>query len=403
MIIREPVVQATYYYLREAPGDSPGRRQDRHELFVADVYRIAQSVSGWLARPMPDLPPIPVWQTEPPRAARVLMETGMLEGPTKASAGLTAYSLRNMLLLRVMVSRPGEHEQSVWSMLDETLAGTLTTRSWLYTTRYWCALAPRPPEDLEQGRMQAIKTPFGVLCMGTGARSNLLVYPDARTESRANAFLRSLAVELDWYTVQAVYQQDLYENHASNAVRNQQHALEQVSRTAQIWTTPRERVRLQTLDPLQDELNALETAYSNMLADLQATQVAAQDVRALAAEYRQVLMQHGLWDASPSVWQARTADLEGIGARIQGDVQHIDTTLRRIEIMVSTLHTRTALLNSERERVLIYLVALLGFALLAVLVADTDPVQMLIRLVALVVVAGLVWVAWQRWLRARLP
>jgi hypothetical protein len=308
-----------------------------------------------------------------------------------------------MLLLRVVVARPGEYEQSVWTMLDETLASTLTTRSWLHTTRYWCAMAPRPPEDLEQERLQAVKTTFGVLCLGTGLRPNLLVYPDARTESRANAFLRTLAVELDWYMVQARFQQEAYETHASNAVRNQQRALEQVSRTAQVWTAPRELRHLQTLDPLHDELNALEAAYAGMLADLEATQAVAQGVHALAAEYRQALMQHGLWDASPAVWQARTTDLEAIGMRIQADVQHIDTTLRRIEIMISTLQTRTALLTSERERVLIYLVGVLGLALLAVLIADTNPVRMLIRLVALVIVAGVIWYSWQRWLRSRLP
>ena len=46
MIIREPLVQATYYYLREAPGDSPARRQDRHQTFATDVYRTLQSLSN---------------------------------------------------------------------------------------------------------------------------------------------------------------------------------------------------------------------------------------------------------------------------------------------------------------------------------------------------------------------
>ena len=71
--------------------------------------------------------------------------------------------------------------------------------------------------------------------------------------------------------------------------------------------------------------------------------------------------------------------------------------------MIGTLQTRTALLQGERMRFLIYLVTLLGLALLAVLVADTNLPRMAIRLIALAVMTGIVWYGWQRWLRARLP
>ncbi len=64
MMIREPLVQATYYYLREAPGDSPTRRQDRHDVFVTDVYRTLQTLSNGLALTMPDRPAIPMWEAE---------------------------------------------------------------------------------------------------------------------------------------------------------------------------------------------------------------------------------------------------------------------------------------------------------------------------------------------------
>lgn len=402
MMIREPLVQATYYYLREAPGDSPARRQDRHGAFVADVYRTMQSLSGWLALPTPDdMPAIPVWEAEPPRYVQPLIEPRVLEGRTNALAQLGVYALRNMLLLRVILSRAGEHEQSVWSMLDETLSSTPMTPYWLHTTRYWCALAPRPPEDLEQS--PPIKTTFGVLCLGNGKRPHLLVYPDARTENRANAFLATLAAELDWYVVQARYRREAYESHASGVVRNQQRALEQVTHAAQVWTVPGDLPRLQTLEPLHAELSALESTYADVLSDLQLTHAASQDMRALAGEYRLALMQNGLWDAAPTVWQARVAGLEEIRVQIEADIQHIDTTLRRIELLIGTLQTRTALLQGERERVLIYLVALLGMALLAVLIADTSLTRMVIRLVALAVVAGIVRYSWQRWLRSHLP
>jgi hypothetical protein len=401
MMIREPLVQATYYYLRETPGDSPARRLDRHEAFVADVYRTMQSLSGWLALPVPEMPAISVWESEPPRYVQPLMETDVLEGRTNASVLLGAYALRNMLLLRVIVSRTGEHEQTVWSMLDETLNNTPATASWLHTTRYWCAVAPRPPEDLEQERLQPVRTAFGVLCLGGEMRPHLLVYPDARTESRAHTFLSTLAAELDWYAVQARYRREEYESHASGAVRNQQRALEQVTRAAQTWTAP--AGRLQVLTPLQAELNTLEAVYVDMLGDLHTTDAAAQDIRALAAEYRLVLMQHGLWDAAPTLWQVRVTGLEEMQAQIEADVRHIDTTLRRIELMIDIIQARTALLQGERERVLIYLVVLLGLALLAVLIADTSLTRMVIRLIALAVVAGIVWGGWQTWLRSRLP
>ena len=347
-------------------------------------------------------PAIPTWEAEPPRAVQPLMETGPLEGRTNASARMGAYALRNMLLLRVIVSRAGEYEQTVWSMLNETLDHASTAPSWLYTTRYWCALAPRPPEDLEQERLHAIKTPFGVLCLGHEARPHLLVYPDARTESRAHTFLGTLAAELDWYMVQAHYRREAYESHASGAVRNQQRALEQVTRTAQAWNASGDSARLPTLDPLHAELNALEAAYTDMLADLQVTRTAAQEMRALAAEYRLTLMQQGLWDAAPTVWQARAADLEEIQVQIEADVQHIDHYAapdRDHDRHAANPHGPA----TRRADALIYLVTLFGLALLAVLVADTNLPRMAIRLIALAVMAGIVWYGWQRWLRARLP
>jgi hypothetical protein len=401
MIIREPLVQATYYYLREAPGDSPARRQDRHQTFVTDVYRTLQSLSNWMALTVPDMPTISVWEADPPRSVQPLMDSGVLEGRTNVSALLGAYALRNMLLLRVIVTRSGEHEQTVWSMLDERLSAVPTTPSWLYTTRYWCGVAPRPPEELEQERMQAVKTAFGVLCLGNEAHPHLLVYPDARTETRANAFLGSLAAELDWYTVQAHHRRNVYESHASAVVRNQQRAIERVAHAAQTWTAPGGQMR--TLMPLHGDLDALEAVYADMLADMQTTSTAAQDMRALAAEYRLKLMQNGMWDAAPTVWQAQVAYLEETYTRIEADVQHIDATLRRIELMIGTIQARAILLQSERERILIYLVGLLGLALLAVLVADVSVAHMAIRLVALAVVAGVVWSGWRRWLRSRVP
>ena len=53
MLIREPLVHATYYYLHEAPGDSPARRQDRHAAFVEDVQRIQNALTGWLSMSAP--------------------------------------------------------------------------------------------------------------------------------------------------------------------------------------------------------------------------------------------------------------------------------------------------------------------------------------------------------------
>jgi hypothetical protein len=399
MMIREPLVQATYYYLREAPGDSPARRRDRHEAFAADVYRIMQGLSGWLALPAPERPLFDVWEAEPPRYGQPLMETRTLEGRTNASAQLAAYALRNMLLLRVIVSRAGEHEQTVWTMLDETLNGSPTTASWLHTTRYWCGVAPRLPEDVELERQPPIRTAFGVLCLGDETRPHVLVYPDARTETRANAFLSALAGELDWYTVQARYRRDAYDDHASQVTRNQQRALEQVSRTTQAWAIPAAPGQPPSLDPLRSDLDALESTYAEILDDLRATRAAAQEMRTLASEYRRALMQHGLWDTAPTVWQARIAHLEDAQAQIEADMQHIDSTLRRIELMTHTLHTRAVLLRGEQTRWLFYLLAALGIALLTVLIADTNVLRMIVRVLALAAVTGAVWYGWQQYQR----
>jgi hypothetical protein len=403
MIIREPLVNATYYYLREAPGDNPANRQDRHEAFVADVHHILHLLAGWLAISDPVLPVVPAWEADPPSEVQPLTAASQLQGRTNASAAVSAYALRNMLLLRVAVSRTGEHDQGVWSMLDEALGDAPTTPSWLHTVHYWCGVAPRPPEDLEQDRSLPVKASFGVLCLGHATAPHLLVYPDARTEARADSFLRSLAMRLDWYPVQARRRLGEYIDRASDAARNQQQALDQVTRMAHHWKEPGEQNRSRALVPFQAELDTLETTYADVLADLSTTQSAARDVRALASEYRLTLMQSGLWDAAPTVWEAQVADLAGMQAQIETDVHYVETTLRRMELLIRVLQTRTAMLQSERERLLIYVVALIGLLILAVLVADTSLTRITIRLVALVLAVGLLWGGWLVWLRRRVP
>lgn len=403
MIVRDPLVHATYYYLREESGDNPARRSDRHTAFLDEVDRILHSLSGWLSMPTPSLPTVDVWEAEPPPDPYLLMQSGELQGRVNASGWIYAYVLRNMLLLRVVVARSGEHEQSVWSILDESLGDSPVAPTWLHTTRYWCAIAPRPPEDLEQDRSLPIKTPFGVLCLGQARTSHLLVYPDARTENRATMYLGSLASQVDWYPVQARYQVREYDNHVSGSVRNQQQSLEKLTRSIQEWSAPSGQKRLRSLAPLQTGLNMLEITYEHVVADRTRTEAVTQNVQSLVMEYRLTLKQSGLWDAAPTVWQAQVDQLDLIHMRLETDLQYIDAALRRMELMVQAIQTRTMLLQGERERLLVYMIAAFGIMILAVLIADTDLGNVLVRLLALIIVAAAVWIGWQRWLRSRLP
>ncbi len=403
MNIRDPLVHATYYYLRAAPEDSPSRRQDRHAAFVEDARHVLQTVSGWLSMAPPTMPDVPAWEGDPPATVQPLARTSELQGRTNASAWLGAYALHNMLLLRVIVLRTGEYPETIWAMLDESLGTTRTAPSWLHTTRYWCGVAPRPPEDLEHSRFHPVKTPFGVLCLGRADDAHVLVYPDARTEQRASAFLESLAAELDWHAVQVRHRLDRYRDHAAQATRNQQQALEQVTRSIQSWGASDQPRRLQSLAPLYGELDTLESTYIHVLNDLAVTRAAAQELSALVTGYRLLLMQHGLWDAAPSMWEAQVSRLAARQARIEADVAQVEITLQRIELTLRTAQTRIALLQGERDRFLIYLIAVVGVALLVVLLAATNPVLIAVRVVLLALAAGAVWVTWRRWQRAQSP
>ncbi|HML21025.1 MAG TPA: hypothetical protein PKD09_05215 [Aggregatilinea sp.] len=396
MIIREPRVHATYYYLREVSGESPARRQARHDEFVADMQAMHQAMTGWLAMPAPDLPPVPTWEAAAPSSPHVILETGVLAGRTNASACMVAHVLRNMLLLHIIVERAGDHEQDVWSMLDASLGNMPTTPSWIYTTRYWCGIASRPPEDLEEARSQPIRTPYGVLCLGQDSLPNLLIYPDARTGERADGFLTTLATEIDWYSVEARHRLETYEDMAARSTRVQQTALDQVAHSVRDWTAPQGPDRMRSLMPLQADLEMLETTQTGMLADRAATEASAREVQALARQLRLALMHSGLWDAAPTVWEARVAAVEQVRDHIEADLHHIDLALQRTQLMLHSLQTRVTLLQTERERMLFYLVGALGLALIAVLVVDSDIVTMLIRLVVLVLIAGGGWWAWQR-------
>jgi hypothetical protein len=403
MIVRDPLVHATYYYLREASGDNPARRSERHQAFLEEIDHMLRSLSGWLAVPTPSLPAIDAWEAESPPDPHLLMQSGELQGRVNASGWLYAYVLRNMLLMRVVVARTGEHEQTVWPMLDEFLGDSPAAPTWLHTTRYWCAVAPRLPEDLEQERSLPIKTPFGVLSLGHTGISHVLVYPDARTQNRANSYLSSLASQLDWYPVQARYQVREYDNHVSGSVRNQQNSLEKVAHSVQDWSASAGQRRLRSLIPLQTGLNMLEVTYEHVVEDRATTEAVTQNLQRLVMEYRLTLMQSGLWDAAPTVWQAQVNQLELIHARLETDLRYIDATLRRMDLMVQSIQTRIMLLQGERERLLVYMIAAFGLAILAVLVADTNLGNVLVRLLALVIVAAAVWIGWQRWLRSHMP
>lgn len=397
MLIREPMVQATHFYLREAPGDTDARRRDRHDAFVTDARRQLEALAGWLALPAPALPAIPAWQGAPPDEPQPLAAVTPLQGLTNATAVLATYALRNMLVLRLAVMRVGEHDQSMWAMLDQVLNRPPNTPTWLNMTRYWCGIAPRPPEDLEQERLQAIKTHFGVLCLGSAEQPHMLVYPDARTQTRADLFLRAQAPQLDWYTIQARHRLQAYTDHASRAARQQQAALEKVMQAAQAWGPPGQLAGVRALAPLQAGLDTLEATYGAVLADLTETHAVAQELHTLALEYRLALMRSGLWDAAPTVWEAQVSRLEMLHVQVQADIHYIDSTLRRMDLTLRTLNTRVALLQGERERLLVGLIALVGLALLVVLVADTDPLRLAIRLAALIVIALAGWWAWRRW------
>lgn len=401
MIVREPLVQATYYYLYEAPGDTSDRREDRYRQFVEDTQRMLASVAGWLAMPAPEMPRLAAVNS-PPRTLRPLMELAELRGHTNAAAWLQAYALRNMLLLRVVLARPGDHEHTVWRTLDESLGEAPTTPTWLATTRYWCGMAPRLPEDLDARFPQTMRLEFGLFSLGE-ADVNLLVYPDARGESRARQFLSQDVPRLDWYPIEARYTLARYHEHVARMGRAPQVALDRVAQAIHDWTAPDARSRLRSLDPLHAEIVALEASYHETLRDLDTTRATATALNRLTTEYRLALMESGLWNAAPTIWEGRVATFAGQVEQVDAEVITVEATLRRIELMMQTVQTRILLLQSERERLLAYLLAGIGLALIVLLLADRDPVLMLVRIVLLLLVAGGIALAWRRWQRRQAP
>ncbi len=397
MIIRDPLIHATYFYLRENPDDTGARRAERHDVFVSEVRRMTQTLAGWLALSIPDDIQLHEWPGAAPVQPQPLMPPQTMQGRTNASAVLRAYALRNMLLLRVIVARGGEHEPPVWEMLDEALGPVPTAESWLHTARYWCGGAPRPPEDLERTRTQPVQAPFGVLCLGHGDLSHVLTYPDARTEQRANTFLNTFAPRLEWYPVQAHYLTHTYANYVTGVTYRQQQALDRVAHSAQTWSVPTQGNIMRPLAPLHEQLDDLETLYQDVIGDLTRTQHTVRDLRALAVNYRLELMQSGLWGAAPTVWQAEVATLAALEDQIAADVQHIETTLRRIEFMLHTMQARLAVQQGEHTRVVAYGAALAVLAMLLVLIADANLLSVAIRLGVIIILAVGAWFGWRFW------
>ncbi len=396
MIVRDPLVYATSYYLRAEPNASAARRAAREEAFVEELQHVARRLAAWLALPAPQLPAVPAWEGEAPPTPQQVLAVQTLQGQSGLSVALSAYVLRNMWLLRVVVARNGEHPPNVWEQLDAALEHAPTAESWLHTARYWCGMAPRPPQELAETRAQKVQAAFGVLCLGGEAQPHVLVYPDARTRNRANAFLRTLAPRLDWYAVQARHRLGLYTDRAATAARRQQQALERVSQAAQRWETPTPvwRVRAAPLEAAQVELQALEALYRELSEDLRYTRATAAELRALADEYRLVLMQNGLWAAAPTVWQAEVEALRALGTSVEADVFHVEATLRRLDFLARLLQARLALRQSEQLRQLGLWGVALGAALTLAALASVELGRLLV-LGALVALGGGAWWAWR--------
>lgn len=399
MIVRDPLIHATSYYLRAEAGESAARRAARRELFAEELRRVARQLAGWLALPAPQLPTLPTWEGDGPRTLQLVLEAQALQGPSGFSAALSAYVLRNMWLLRVIVARNGEYAPEVWEQLDAVLNGAPPAESWLHTVHYWCGMAPRPPEELAETRTQSVQATFGVLCLGHETQPHVLVYPDARARHRANAFLRTLAPRLDWYTVQARHRLSAYTDHAAIAARRQEQALERVSQAARLWEIPFPAWRLGTsaLASFQAELSALETLHREVNEDLRHTRAVAAELHALADEYRLLVMQHGLWAAAPTVWEAETEALRALARQVETDTHHVEATLRRLDFLAHTFQARLAVRQSEQIRQLGVWGVALGAVLLGVMLASAELGQTLVRLVVLGALLALIGAAWWAW------
>jgi len=230
MLIREPLVHATYYYLRETPGDNAATTPGTGRCLYCRCPPHGAESSSWLAIPVPELPSMSALEVASPSDVQPLMPARVLEGRTDAAALVGAYALRNMLLLRVMVMRVGSTNKPY---------GRCSMRYWANGRRLLpCSIPPATgagllpvPGGIGAGSFTSVKTPYGVLCLSREESAHLLIYPDARTETRASTFLQSLAVRLDWYPVQARYCLNRYLDHVPVVARNQQQALEQVARS----------------------------------------------------------------------------------------------------------------------------------------------------------------------------
>ena len=395
MIVREPLVQATYYYLYEAPGDTSDRREDRYRQFVEDTQRMLASVAGWLAMPAPEMPRLAAVNS-PPRTLRPLMELAELRGHTNAAAWLQAYALRNMLLLRVVLARPGDHEHTVWRTLDESLGEAPTTPTWLATTRYWCGMAPRLPEDLDARFPQTMRLEFGLFSLGE-ADVNLLVYPDARGESRARQFLSQDVPRL---VSGRRYTLARYHEHVARMGGRRKWRSIGLRRRS---TTGLRRTRAAVSSPIRCMPRSSRSKVLSRDVARSDTRATATALNRLTTEYRLALMESGLWNAAPTIWEGRVATFAGQVEQVDAEVITVEATLRRIELMMQTVQTRILLLQSERERLLAYLLAGIGLALIVLLLADRDPVLMLVRIVLLLLVAGGIALAWRRWQRRQAP
>lgn len=399
MIVRDPLIFATYYYLYQSPDDTAARRADRRGEFDAEVRRMSQALAGWLALPMPNLPELDPGTGDQPHDPHPLMEAQTLHGRTNASVVLRAYTLRNMLLLRVIVARGGEHEQSAWEMLDDALGPVPTAESWLHTSRYWCGVAPRLPESMGQERAHPVQAAFGVLCLGHGPQAHVLVYPDARTEQRANTFLTMLAPRLDWYPVQARHRMATYANYVSTVAYRQQRALDRIMQATHMRAAAAQPGIHYGANPLHTELDSLETLHNDVIGDLAMTHSAVGELRSLAVDYRLELMQSGLWSAAPTAWQAEVAMLSTMEEQIAADVHYVETTLRRVEFLLNTMQTRLAVQQADRMRIFAYAMVGLIAAMLLVMIAGSDLGQLGLRLGILVLIAAVGGAGWWYWQR----
>ncbi len=233
LTLTTPALEQYLYFLQDAADDDPDQQANRHQKFLAQLQRAADTLSQTLG-----LPAAPItWQTDERAGRHRMVErySGRWQNETgQIQAALMAYELNDTYLLRLVVYQEGtgyppqalaDLRQQFAFVYDQTLP------EWLGQSFFYTGQSTAPAEELAQDVFQTTSLRHTSLACGelyTSTASKdiyLLICATPEQDKQAGDFFNHLAPKFAWYSHKVERQVREYETYLHGQIEQAERVL----------------------------------------------------------------------------------------------------------------------------------------------------------------------------------